>query len=53
MRITKRGQVTIPLDIGERLELLPDTDVQFENLAVYSPPVPPTIIRRRSSPSPP
>ena len=29
MRITKRGQVTIPLDIRERLEFLPGTNVQF------------------------
>ena len=29
MRITSKGQVTIPLDIRERLGLLPDTEVEF------------------------
>ena len=29
MRITSKGQVTIPQDIRERLGLLPNTDVQF------------------------
>ncbi len=30
MRITPKGQVTIPLEIRERLGLLPDTEVVFE-----------------------
>ncbi len=30
MRITSKGQVTIPQAIRERLGLLPDTDVDFE-----------------------
>lgn len=29
MRITTKGQVTIPVDIRERLGLLPDTEVEF------------------------
>ena len=30
MRITSKGQVTIPLAIREQLGLLPDTEVEFE-----------------------
>jgi AbrB family looped-hinge helix DNA binding protein len=30
MRITAKGQVTIPIEIRERLGLLPDTEVNFE-----------------------
>jgi bifunctional DNA-binding transcriptional regulator/antitoxin component of YhaV-PrlF toxin-antitoxin module len=30
MRITSKGQVTIPIDIRERAGLLPHTEVQFE-----------------------
>jgi len=30
MRITSKGQVTIPVHIRERLGLLPDTEVEFE-----------------------
>jgi AbrB family looped-hinge helix DNA binding protein len=30
MRITSKGQVTIPLAIRERLGLMPETDVDFE-----------------------
>lgn len=30
MRITSKGQVTIPVDIRERLGLLPHTEVIFE-----------------------
>ena len=30
MRITSKGQVTIPLAIRKKLGLLPDTDVTFE-----------------------
>ncbi len=30
MRITTKGQVTIPIDIREKLGLLPDTEVVFE-----------------------
>lgn len=29
MRITSKGQVTIPVDIRERAGLLPDTEVEF------------------------
>lgn len=29
MRITTKGQVTIPIEVRERLGLLPDTEVQF------------------------
>lgn len=30
MRITSKGQVTIPQDIRNRLGLLPETEVEFE-----------------------
>jgi len=30
MRITSKGQVTIPIDIREKLGLLPDTEVEFD-----------------------
>lgn len=30
MRITSKGQVTIPIDIREQAGLLPHTDVEFE-----------------------
>ncbi len=30
MRITSKGQVTIPIEIRERLGLLPETEVEFE-----------------------
>jgi AbrB family looped-hinge helix DNA binding protein len=30
MRITSKGQVTIPVDIRERAGLLPHTEVEFE-----------------------
>ena len=30
MRITTKGQVTIPLDIRHKLGLLPHTDVEFD-----------------------
>jgi antitoxin PrlF len=30
MRITSKGQVTIPVEIRERLGLLPNTEVRFE-----------------------
>jgi bifunctional DNA-binding transcriptional regulator/antitoxin component of YhaV-PrlF toxin-antitoxin module len=30
MRITSKGQVTIPLAIGKRAGFLPDTEVEFE-----------------------
>jgi AbrB family looped-hinge helix DNA binding protein len=30
MRITSKGQVTIPIEIRERLGLFPDTEVEFE-----------------------
>lgn len=30
MRITSKGQVTIPVGIRERLGLMPNTEVQFE-----------------------
>jgi len=30
MRITSKGQVTIPLEVRERFGFLPDTEVQFE-----------------------
>ena len=30
MRITSKGQVTIPMDIREKLGLLPNTEVEFE-----------------------
>lgn len=30
MRITSKGQVTIPQDVRERLGLLPNTEVEFE-----------------------
>ena len=30
MRITSKGQVTIPIEIREQLGLLPDTEVDFQ-----------------------
>jgi AbrB family looped-hinge helix DNA binding protein len=30
MKITAKGQVTIPIEIRNRLGLLPDTEVEFE-----------------------
>jgi AbrB family looped-hinge helix DNA binding protein len=30
MRITSKGQVTIPIDMREKLGLLPNTEVEFE-----------------------
>lgn len=30
MRLTSKGQVTIPLEIREKLGLLPNTEVEFE-----------------------
>lgn len=30
MRITSKGQVTIPIELRERLGLLPETEVEFE-----------------------
>ncbi len=30
MRITSKGQVTIPVDIRERAGLMPNTEVEFE-----------------------
>lgn len=30
MRITSKGQVTIPIEIRERMGLLPNTEVRFE-----------------------
>ena len=30
MRVTEKGQVTIPVEIRERLGLLPHTEVEFE-----------------------
>ena len=30
MRLTTKGQITIPQDIRERLGLLPHTEVEFE-----------------------
>ena len=30
MRLTSKGQVTIPQEIREKLGLLPETDVEFE-----------------------
>jgi AbrB family looped-hinge helix DNA binding protein len=30
MRITAKGQVTIPIEIRHKLGLLPDTEVEFE-----------------------
>ena len=37
MRITSKGQVTIPLEIREKMGLLPDTEVEFvmEGKGVY------------------
>jgi AbrB family looped-hinge helix DNA binding protein len=30
MRITSKGQVTIPIEIRERMGFLPDTEVEFQ-----------------------
>ncbi|MBE9050299.1 AbrB/MazE/SpoVT family DNA-binding domain-containing protein [Nostocales cyanobacterium LEGE 11386] len=37
MRITSKGQVTIPVEIREKLGLLPNTEIEFEVIgdAVY------------------
>ena len=32
MRITAKGQVTIPIEIRHKLGLLPDTEVEFETV---------------------
>ncbi len=47
MRITSKGQVTIPADIRERAGLLPQTDVEFvlEGRTVR-------IVRKHNSPKP-
>lgn len=29
MRVTSKGQITIPIDLRERFGLLPDTEVEF------------------------
>lgn len=29
MRITEKGQVTIPIEVRQKMGLLPDTDVEF------------------------
>ena len=29
MRVTRKGQVTIPLDVRRKVGILPDTDVEF------------------------
>lgn len=46
MRITSKGQVTIPVEIREKLGLVPNTEVEFEVIgdAVYlkKAKVPPT-----------
>ena len=34
MRVTSKGQVTIPADIRERAGLLPHTEVEFDGNAV-------------------
>jgi AbrB family looped-hinge helix DNA binding protein len=43
MRVTAKGQVTIPADIREKAGLLPDTEVTFEfdGTAVRIVPMPP------------
>ncbi len=33
MRITSKGQVTIPIDIRERAGLMPNTEVEFDDRA--------------------
>lgn len=30
MRVTSKGQVTIPIEVREKLGILPNTEVQFE-----------------------
>jgi AbrB family looped-hinge helix DNA binding protein len=30
MRVTSKGQVTIPIDVREKLGILPNTEVEFE-----------------------
>ncbi len=35
MRVTSKGQVTIPAEIRERMGLLPNTEVEFEVSAGY------------------
>ncbi len=46
MRITQKGQVTIPLEVRERHGLLPDTEVDFkeENGRVYLVKVEPSVV---------
>lgn len=47
MRITSKGQVTIPVEIRDKLGLIPNTEVEFEVIgdAVY-------LKRARVSPTP-
>lgn len=50
MRITSKGQVTIPQDIRERLGLLPNTEVEFaveRGVAVLRPKQGPTARAQR------
>lgn len=49
MRITSKGQVTIPVEIRERFGLLPDTEVEFrvEGKAIRLVKVPSKNGRRR------
>ena len=50
MRITSKGQVTIPQDIRERLGLLPNTEVEFaveRGVAVLRPKQGPTTRAQR------
>jgi AbrB family looped-hinge helix DNA binding protein len=45
MRITAKGQVTIPLEIRKKLGLLPDTEVEFSLLRKG------VLLRRSTKPS--
>ena len=55
MRITSKGQVTIPQDIRERLGLLPNTDVEFavERGVAGDPPEARHAVARRAHRRPP
>ena len=50
MKITQKGQVTIPLDIREKYKFLPDTKIEFieENSRVYIVKTRPDMVRENA-----
>ena len=53
MRITSKGQVTIPIDLRERFGLLPTTEVSigFDRIEAVEAALPAGIFRREALPS--